>query len=108
MGAALCCSHFFSASETAFFSLKKIDLIALQRSDSRHSKAVIALLKRPDDLLVTVLLGNMVVNVFYASLSVLVAHELGGPNLSAALAVELSALAILIIYRLPRSPRWRI
>ena len=96
MLAALCCSHFFSASETAFFSLRKVDLVSLGRSGGRRGKVVAKLLERPHDLLVTVLLGNMVVNVFYASLSVIAAYEISGGDPAVALGIQLAALAALI------------
>ncbi len=97
MLAALCCSHFFSACETAFFSLKKTHLVSLKPHDTRRRRAVASLVKRPEELLLTVLLGNMVVNVFYASLSVLAAFEIAGGKLSVALGAELGALVMLIL-----------
>lgn len=93
----MCCSHFFSASETAFFSLRKVDLLSLGRSHDGRSRVVANLLARPDDLLVTVLLGNTVVNVFYASISVVVAYEIAGDDLAFVLGVELAALLLLIL-----------
>lgn len=48
----------FSASETALFSLSP-------RDQSRVGQRVQALLARPRDVLVTVLLGNLVVNLLY-------------------------------------------
>ncbi len=52
----------FSASETALFSLERHDL-------GRCKKRVGRLLQSPRDLLVTILLGNLLVNVFFFALA---------------------------------------
>ena len=57
-------SAFFSASETALFSLPR------REAASRSVKAVLADQRA---LLITVLLGNMFVNVLYSSLAALAA-----------------------------------
>jgi len=59
-------SGFFSASETALMSLSRTDLRRLSQSD-RMGRHVCGLLARPQRLLRTVLVGNMFVNVLFAS-----------------------------------------
>lgn len=59
----LLCSAFFSGSETALFSLSKIRVKRLQIENAKNSKALAYLLNRPRNLIVTILIGNMLVNV---------------------------------------------
>lgn len=56
-------SAFFSGSETAFFSLNKIHVKKLEKSKDRSHRRIYRLLKSPRELLITILLGNTVVNV---------------------------------------------
>lgn len=59
----LCCSAFFSASETALFSLSSVHVHKLKKSKKRSAEMIVAALKRPRDTLVTILLGNELVNI---------------------------------------------
>jgi putative hemolysin len=61
-------SSVFSGSETALFSLKPYQVRKLQRRPSKGSIMVGTLLKDPYHLLVTVLIGNTLVNVAAASI----------------------------------------
>ncbi len=64
----LCFSAFFSATETAFFSLTKEEVNRFGKSDSKSERLVHALLKTPKHLLITILLGNMLANIgFYCA-----------------------------------------
>lgn len=56
-------SAFFSASETALFSLSGMKVRSMETAKSRRSKLVANLLKRPNDLLVTILMINVAVNI---------------------------------------------
>ncbi|MEA2103430.1 MAG: hemolysin family protein [Candidatus Cloacimonadota bacterium] len=69
-------SAFFSSSETALFSLSKIYIKKLENEKGFNKKFVIKLLKKPQKLLITILLGNTVANVSFASLSVMVAVKI--------------------------------
>lgn len=57
------CSAFFSSSETALFSLSRVQLHRFKEAGGGASKKVIALLRRPRDTLVTILFGNELVNI---------------------------------------------
>ncbi len=70
-------SAFFSGSETAFFSLSKIQLKKIEKKRSRSSKRIFRLLKKPKQLLIIILLGNTIVNVAAASTAALIAINLG-------------------------------
>lgn len=62
VSALLCCSAFFSGSETAFFSINKLRLRTL-KDDGTASGALIAqVMEHPGRLLTTILIGNMIVN----------------------------------------------
>lgn len=56
-------SAFFSSSETAFLSLGKIKLKQIEGVDSPSARRVVALLADPHKLLVTILVGNTLVNI---------------------------------------------
>ena len=68
-------SAFFSSSETALFSLSKMYRKKLENSTNLSKRYITKLLKHPQQLLITILLGNTVVNVAFASLSVILALE---------------------------------
>jgi CBS domain containing-hemolysin-like protein len=65
----LACSAFFSGSETAFFNLTYRQLKQLDASGHRLQKLAARLLRRPGHLLNCLLLGNIVVNVLFFSIS---------------------------------------
>lgn len=67
--ALLVLSGFFSGSETALFSMTETERMHLRRQGSLAGRAVESLLADQRLLLITVLLGNMVVNVLYFVLS---------------------------------------
>lgn len=62
-------SAFFSGSETAFFSITEIEISKLRESQKRTTQRVLRLLGKPRQLLVTILIGNTVVNVAAASVA---------------------------------------
>ena len=63
----LCCSAFFSGSESALFSLDSITLEKLDDNPTRSGQAVRSLLSEPRRLLATLLLGNEIVNIALSS-----------------------------------------
>lgn len=65
----LCFSALFSGAETAFFSLNHLERDKLVRTARPRIRSFLErILLSPGDLLVTVLTGNMVVNLFFASI----------------------------------------
>lgn len=91
----LALSAFFSGSETALFSLSRVQVQRLRESGGRTGHAVAGLLTFPRRLLITILVGNMVVNVASASLVARVAAGLLG-NAGVGLAIGVTTLALLI------------
>ncbi len=71
-------SAFFSASETALFSIPRHHLRRIQQKPGMVGRSITALLRSERTLLVTVVLGNMFVNVLYSSLAVLYGARLAG------------------------------
>ena len=59
----LTASAFFSGSETALFSLSRIDLQKLRRDSDPHFEHVQTLLERPRQLIISILCGNEIINV---------------------------------------------
>ena len=56
-------SAFFSGSETALFSLSRLDLQQLRRRQHRHIDTLQALLDQPRRLIISVLCGNQLINI---------------------------------------------
>ena len=63
LGVLLLCSAFFSGSETALFSLSRLDLQQLRRERNPHSEALHALLDQPRRLIISILTGNELINI---------------------------------------------
>jgi putative hemolysin len=62
-------SAYFSGSEAAFFSLSALERDTLKRrSGSRLARILARILSSPDEILITLLTGNMFVNVFASAL----------------------------------------
>ena len=88
-------SGFFSASETALFSLRRRDLRHLEHSPGFLHGLILKLRSDPQGLLTTVLFGNMLVNVLYFCLATVAAAGAGQRGL--AYALGLGSLIALII-----------
>ncbi len=77
MGLLLCCSAFFSGSETALFNLSRSQLRRFRSARSPFQNLAARLMDDPRRLLVTVLFGNMVVNVAFFATSVVLVLAIG-------------------------------
>jgi putative hemolysin len=72
-------SAFFSASETALFSLNKLQLKKMQKEESGwRVNSIIKLLDDPQKTLITILTGNIFVNIAASSLATYLAIKLFG------------------------------
>ena len=83
MASLILASGFFSSSETAFFYLSR-DQIRNFRTGNSRQRMVASLLSDPDRLLTAVLFWNLVINLAYFSVSVVIAHRLSRAGLTAA------------------------
>nr|VFJ72502.1 MAG: Hemolysin, contains CBS domains [Candidatus Kentron sp. FW] len=63
----LFCSAFFSGSETALFSLSRLDLQKIRRERHHHSETLHALLDQPRRLIISILSGNELINIAAAA-----------------------------------------
>jgi putative hemolysin len=62
-------SAFFSGSETALFSLSKVRVKRLQHEKVKRSKLLAQLLSSPRRLIITILIGNMLVNILASAIA---------------------------------------
>jgi putative hemolysin len=91
----LCFSAFFSGSETALFSLSRLKVRHMATSRSSAKRLVTKMLSNPHRLLVTILFGNMLVNVASSSLGENISsHFFSGGT---ALFVAVLAMTLLIL-----------
>ncbi|MEA2096476.1 MAG: hemolysin family protein [Candidatus Cloacimonadota bacterium] len=95
-------SAFFSGSETAFFSLTKIQIKKLEKSNNKSSKRILRLLNNPKELLIIILLGNTIVNVAASSTAALFAIRIGEKYLqhfsqSILMMIEIIIMTILLL-----------
>lgn len=80
-------SAFFSGSETALFSLSRLALSRLENG-SHDGKKILHLLSSPGRLLITILIGNMVVNILASAIATKLAlHHFGDSGVSIAIGV---------------------
>jgi putative hemolysin len=62
-------SAFFSGSESAFLALKKSDLHRFSHSKIRNERSIYSLMQDPQKILITILTGNLFVNLALSMLS---------------------------------------
>jgi len=89
-------SGFFSASETALTSLPLTRLEAMRRSSGRLTRAGLdRWATAPQELLITILVGNNLVNVLASALATSIAYRIS-PNGGLAVVVGVMTLVILV------------
>ncbi len=91
-------SAFFSASETAFFSLPKSMVEKFARSKSVTARQVATLLNEPRRLLIGIIIGNTLVNVAVASLATIITQNwIREYQLNATLALLINVVVVSFI-----------
>ena len=96
--ALLAASAFFSAAETAVFSLQREAVAVMREEKNRRANLVAALLERPRDLLATILLGNLAVNTLFYALTAVAAYRLAQIDQhAAAAAAGVAGLFVMIV-----------
>ncbi len=98
----LCFSAFFSASETAFFSLTREEIKRFGKSNKKTERLAKSLLQSPKNLLITILLGNMLANIgffciSYGVIQKVVASSSYGSAWKAGIVCAISLLTIIIM-----------
>lgn len=71
-------SAFFSGSEMAFISVNRAVIIDKARKGNQHAKTLENLLKNPDEVVSSIVIGNNIVNIFASVLAGFVATSLFG------------------------------
>ena len=85
----LLCSGCFSATETALFSLNRIERRRLKEDKSARSQLIARALQRPRELLSTILFGNTLINVATSVIATLLFQRfLKTHSLTAAIVVD--------------------
>jgi putative hemolysin len=90
-------SAFHSASETALFSLNRIQLRRLEHSRRRRDRAVVRLLERPAEVLSAILVANTLVNVAFTAVTTDFLLDLAGSTPSQAAGMATFIASVLII-----------
>ncbi|MEE9212895.1 MAG: hemolysin family protein [Phycisphaeraceae bacterium] len=93
----LVASAFFSGCETALFSLSRYQRLQLSRSRSFAAATVTTLLAETRSLLITLLLGNMTINVAYFVVSTVVLVRLKTEHQAGTLLVGVLSVVPLLI-----------
>ena len=73
-------SGFFSGSETGMMAANKIKLKNLAKKPDRGAKRALKLLKRPDKLLSTILIGNNFANILASAIVTIIMINYFGGN----------------------------
>ena len=88
----ICFSAFFSATETAFFSLSPLRLKKSESEGDESATEILTLLTDKQQMLMTILLGNTLVNVLATAMAVIfVINNLPGSSLSQYVGTGLTA-----------------
>ena len=100
IGLCIILSAFFSSSEAAFLALERIRLVHLLNTNKPGAQRVAGLLKRPERLLSTILLGNNLVNVAFTALITVVSLNLLGEGREALATIlaTVAGTALLLIF----------
>jgi CBS domain containing-hemolysin-like protein len=88
-------SAFFSSSEVALISITRAKIRTLVNEGKHGSKALAELKEKPDRLLITILIGNNIVNIAAASLATAIAIRIFG-DMGVGIATGLVVIILLI------------
>ncbi len=97
MAGLVLASGFFSSSETALFYLSRDDLRAF-RVGPRRQRLVASLLANPDRLLTAVLFWNLLINLTYFAVSIVLSRRIAADNTRFATAIPLLSLLGIILF----------
>ena len=88
-------SAFFSSSEMAFVSINKAVIVDKARKGDKKAKILGELLKNPDNVISTIVIGNNLVNIFASILAGVIATSIFG-NIGIGIATVVMMLSVLI------------
>ena len=89
-------SAFFSATETAFFSMNKIRMKSLAGDGDRRAKKTLKLSDNLDELLSTILIGNNLVNIATTAIATVLFIDLLDEELGATVATVVTTIVVLM------------
>lgn len=102
LAALFVCSAFFSSAETALFSLSKIEKKRIREKHPYLSKWVMDHLEHPRRTLITILIGNLVVNTLAAAIVTVIAGNYLSPQGLGFVMVLYTVLLILLCEIIPK------
>ncbi len=94
-GGLLLLSGFFSACEAAFFSLSPLQLSEMKQRHGRSGRLVHALLEKPRELLITIYIGNELVNIATSVVATSLAIKIFG-NTGIGIAIGVATFFLLL------------
>jgi CBS domain containing-hemolysin-like protein len=89
-------SGFFSATETAFFSMNKIRIKSLANEGNRRAKKAMKLSENLDALLSTILIGNNLVNIATTAIATVLFISLVGEEIGPTVATVVTTIVVLM------------
>lgn len=89
-------SGFFSMSETAFIRTNSVKIKGLADDGDKRAKRLLGMLRRPEEILSAILVGNNLVNIAAASLATVIAVELWGAT--GALIATFVLTAVILVF----------
>ena len=95
LGVLLACSAFFSGAETALFSLTRHEMSNFARDPRASHRLVAQLVSHPRHLLLTLMVGNVTVNMFIFAASLRIFQQLADGR--AALAAALGLISPIVV-----------
>lgn len=90
-------SGFFSATETAYFSMNKIRLKSLANEGDKRARKALRLAEDMDSLLYTILIGNNLVNIATTAIATLLFVDLLGAELGAELGATIATIVVTVV-----------
>jgi CBS domain containing-hemolysin-like protein len=91
----ICISAFFSGSEMALVSIDRALIADKVRKGDKRAKVLEELLKKPDDVISAIVIGNNIVNIFASILAGFVATKIFG-NLGIGIATAVMFILVII------------
>ena len=100
---ALGASAFFSAAESALFSLSRLRLALLAKETSREARAIVRTMERPNAALATILVGNNFANLGATAFATAVAIRLLGEDALAVVVPVMTGLILVFTEIVPKT-----
>ena len=102
MAVCVLLSAYFSATETAFFSMNKIRMKALVNEGNKRAEKALDIAEDLDSLLSTVLIGNNLVNMACSSMATVLFIRLLGQDIGPTIATIVITACLLYTSPSPR------